>query len=80
MPKRSNPLLIDVRTILKNWNVPCIRIYTTTYKDGGCRVKFYGLNYLPSLFEGQLRCFGWKDVTVTLTLGRGPSVTLKARK
>ena len=80
MPKATNPLLIDVRTILKGWNISYTRIYTTTYKDGGCRVKFYGTTSLPPGLQGQLQCFGWKDITVTLSLGRIPSVTIKARK
>jgi hypothetical protein len=66
----SNTLLRCVRAT--GIKTPCIRVYTTAYKAGGCRVKFYGMRKLPRGLVSRLRNAG---IPVQVRIDNG-SITL----
>lgn len=69
MSNPTNPLLVDIRAI-PAFVVPCFRVYTTRYKGGGFRVKFF--NHAPNenmfhLLRHSLIRKGWSNVKIEVS-------------
>lgn len=60
--KATNPLLIAMRDA--DIKMGCLRVYTSSLKDGEHRVKMYGRRSLPDDVAKKLGA-KWKDVTVS---------------
>lgn len=80
--RTNNPLLIALNKAFPE--VPHLRKYTTSYKDGGSRVKYYGCSYKFRNVKSVLEKMGFTNITVNTSLEGPkykynlPSVTIRA--
>ena len=86
MSKTTNPLLIAINAIYprNTFNLRG-RVFTSVYKTGRCRVKFWACTARLRNLESQLLEHGFTDVELTQTHGGQfhrspyPSITITAK-